>query len=122
MHITEPTCQHLPDEAAAIAYFQKVGREEVKRQFDELCDGVQARVDELNAKRAPYDLSLITYAAIDYYTPEERALRHKLQLALMLCIDEQAEAKERITLRIAQRKKRRTPELASQQNGQRPSF
>lgn len=122
MIISEQPHQYLPNEIEAIAYFQQVGREEVLRQFDELCDGVQARVDELNAKRAPYDLSLITYAAIDYYTPEERALRHKLQLALMLCIDEQSEAKERIALRVAQRKKRRTPELASQQKGQRPSF
>lgn len=114
MIISEQPHQYLPNEIEAIAYFQQVGREEVLRQFDELCDGVQARVDEVNAKRAPYDLSLITYAAIDYYTPEERALRHKLQMAMTLCIDERAEAKARIALRVAQRQQRRMDRLSAQ--------
>lgn len=109
--MSEPAYQYLPDEIEAIAYFQQVGRAEVKRQFEELSVKTGARFDAIVREMTT---PLYGRTAMDFYEPEERALHHKLLLAMMLCIDERAEARERIALRVAHRKQMAAARLAAQ--------
>ncbi len=96
----------IVSEEEAIAYFHSVGRAEVKRQLDALSAEADARLAECFDRGGFW--SLPGYTSFDFLTPQEKALRHKLQLALMLCIDEPAEAKARIAARLAQRRGRAT--------------
>lgn len=109
--MSDPAYQYLPDEKEAIAYFHQVGRAEVERQFEDLSVKTGARFDAIAREMTT---PLYGRTAIDFYEPEERALRQKLLLAMMLCTDEKAEAKERIALRVAHRKQMTAARLAAQ--------
>lgn len=103
----EGNCDLLDQEAEAVAYFHAHGREEILRQLEELSSEADKRLDEVIARGGHWFLP--GYTGFDLLTQAEKDLRHKLQLGMMLCIDQQAEAKARIALRIAARKAHRTP-------------
>lgn len=92
----QPAC-----ELEAIAYFNQVGRAEVERQLHAVNNAAAARIQDV----CPFTLP--GYTAFDLMTQEERTLRQKLTLALMLCVNERSEARERIALRLALRKRSR---------------
>ena len=102
----EETGAFLEQEAEAVAYFHAHGREEILRQFIELSSEANKRLDEITSRRGHWFLPGFT--GFDLLTRDEKELRHKLQLGMMLCIDLQAEAQARIALRIAARNARRT--------------
>ncbi|MEH3285314.1 hypothetical protein POV05_19980 [Klebsiella quasipneumoniae] len=94
------------EESRAIELYTLLGRE-----------GVQVRLNNISVKATyrweqaiplPPDY---TGTPIDFLTDAEREERHLLLIGQMLCIDEQAEARERIKQRLASRRK-----SSSQQN------
>lgn len=89
------------NEKDAIEYFNQVGREEVMRQFNEVCEIGEARMCE--AIKDSRSL-LFRYSAIDFLNDNEKSLRHKLLLGMTLCINERQEACERLKRRIEARK------------------
>lgn len=108
--MSDPAYQYLPEERAAIDFFQQVGRAEVERQFKELCAKADARFDAIAREMTT---PLYGRTAIDFYEPEERVLRQKLLLAMALCINEKTEARDRIALRVAHRKQMAAARLAA---------
>lgn len=92
----QPAC-----ELEAIAYFNQVGRAEIERQLHAVNEAAAARFQDV----CPFTLQ--GYTAFDVMTQEERMLRQKLTLALTLCVNEHAEARERITQRLTQGKRGR---------------
>lgn len=89
------------DEKDAIEYFNRVGREEVMRQFNEVCEIGESRMND--AMKGCHSL-LFRYSAIDFLNDNEKSLRHKLLLGMTLCINERQEASERLKQRIEARK------------------
>ena len=91
-------------ERDAIAYFKAIGREAVEQQYEALSKVANTRLRE---RVSDYGSVPVSFTAFDFLTEEERNLRHTLLLGIMLCIDEAAEARQRIAQRIAQRRARR---------------
>lgn len=96
----QPETECTLDEVRAFDLFKSLGRECIQTRLDRLSAIAISRWED--AKPLPPDYS---GTLIDFLTDAEREERHVLLLGQMLCIDEKAEASERIKLRLASRSK-----------------
>lgn len=88
------------EELRAIELFKSLGREGVLLRLSTLSVSATSRWEQ--ALPLPPDYS---GTPIDFLTDAEREERHVLLIGQMLCIDEKAEARERIKQRLSSRRK-----------------
>ena len=92
--------EHPEEEIRAIALYTLLGREGVQVRLNSLSVKATSRWEQ--ALPLPPDF---TGTPFDFLTDAEREERHLLLIGQMPCIDEQAEARERIKQRLASRRK-----------------
>ncbi|EMJ7901754.1 TPA: hypothetical protein ACIJTV_004614 [Klebsiella pneumoniae] len=88
------------EEVRAIELYTLLGREGVQVRLNNISVKATSRWEQ--AIPLPPDY---TGTPIDFLTDAEREERHLLLIGQMLCIDEQAEARDRIKQRLASRRK-----------------
>ncbi|HDT6493779.1 TPA: hypothetical protein QFV56_004297 [Klebsiella pneumoniae] len=92
--------EHPEEEIRAIELYTLLGREGVQVRLNSLSVKATSRWEQ--ALPLPPDF---TGTPFDFLTDAEREERHLLLIGQMLCIDEQAEARERIKQHLASRRK-----------------
>ncbi|MCE0761132.1 hypothetical protein LWH94_18305 [Marinobacter sp. G11] len=104
---TQPKIPDLPgrprDEIEAVELVAKLGLAEVEKRYEALCTRAQERYDNFSKTG---DIP-VGFTALDYLTEEELSERHRLFLGMTICSDPQAEARQRILMRKAERQRLR---------------